>query len=152
MLLGNAIGGWHLSGIAAYQRQEGFVGLVAPGRTHLKTIQGKTLWDDAESPIVPGQEYVLEGSVTTDRVAFRVLAAEGTTVLVASPTFTFPSPTIRARPPRPDHPWNSRRIPRLGIAKVNVPAKKGVGFFFGFCVTMEVPVGRALFVLVNAVP
>lgn len=70
---------------ASRDRQEGFVGLVAPGRTHLKTLQGKTLWEDAESPIVPGQEYVLEGIVTTDRVAFRVLAADGTTVLVASP-------------------------------------------------------------------
>jgi hypothetical protein len=64
---------------------EGFVALVAPGRASLKTLHGSTLWEDAESPIEPGQEYVLEGIVTTDRVALRVLAADGTTVLVASP-------------------------------------------------------------------
>jgi hypothetical protein len=66
-------------------RKEGFLGLVSTRRARLETLQGSTLWEDTESPMEPGQEYVLEGIVTSDRVAFRVLAADGTTVLVASP-------------------------------------------------------------------
>ncbi len=78
-------------------RKEGFVGLVSAGQTRLETLQGSTLWEDTQSPIEPGQAYVLAGIVTSDRVAFRVLAADGTTVLVASPDI-YVSEANNARP------------------------------------------------------
>jgi len=70
---------------AGRDRKEGYVGLLSPDRARLESLEGKTLWEDAQPRLAPGQEYVVEGVVTTDRVAFRVLSLDGKTVLTASP-------------------------------------------------------------------
>ncbi len=70
---------------ASLDRSQGFVCLIAGDGVRLETLQGHTLWEDPKWTWQPGQEYLLEGTVMTDRVAVRVKTADGETVLAASP-------------------------------------------------------------------
>ena len=49
-----------------------------------------TLWEDSERKLAAGAEYVLEGEVMTDRVAARLFAADGKTLLTQSPDVYVP--------------------------------------------------------------
>ena len=75
---------------ASPDRKEGFACLLTAKGIALETLGGKTLWADAKTRWTPGLAYVLEGIVMTDRVAVRVLAADGTTSLVQCPDVYVP--------------------------------------------------------------
>ncbi|MFQ6096604.1 MAG: hypothetical protein ACE5O2_02680, partial [Armatimonadota bacterium] len=68
---------------------EGFAAVLAQadgGRAfRLENLQGRTLWEDDACGWKPETEYVVEGLVMTDRVAVRLLAGDGETVLSECP-------------------------------------------------------------------
>jgi hypothetical protein len=64
---------------------EGFAAVIAPEGFRLQNLGGKVLWQDKAWRPKPGAEYVVEGEAMTDRVAVRVFAAEGKTLLSECP-------------------------------------------------------------------
>lgn len=71
-------------------RTLGYVCLLTTKGARLETAGGKTLWEEPKWTWQPATAYLLEGTVSTDRVAVRVLAADGRTVLTASPDIYVP--------------------------------------------------------------
>jgi len=99
---------------AGPERKQGFACLLSTGGARLETLQGQVLWEDPKWTWQPATEYLLEGVVTTDRVAVRVLAGDGKTVLSASPDVYVPES-------------NNAREGRLGVV-----IRGGAGEFRGW--------------------
>ena len=75
---------------AAADGQTGFACLLTDTGLRLENLSGKTMWESAGLKWTRGTEYVLEGEVMTDRVAVRLYAANGTTLLAESPAVYVP--------------------------------------------------------------
>lgn len=95
---------------AGPERKQGFACLLTAGGARLETLLGQVLWEDPKWTWQPTTEYLLEGIVTTDRVAVRVLAADGKTVLAASPDVYVPES-------------NNAREGRLGVIIRGAPGE-----------------------------
>lgn len=69
--------------------KEGFafllVGPSGKGGARLQDATGRVLWEDAKCAWEPDTEYVLEAQVLTDRIAVRLLAGDGRTMVAESP-------------------------------------------------------------------
>jgi len=70
---------------AAGDLSDGFVALLTRRGAALESLQGKQLWEDSKLQWKPGEQYTIEGEVMTDRVAVRIFAADGTTLLAECP-------------------------------------------------------------------
>ena len=78
--------------------KEGFLCLLRPGRLSLhdlsqqakQTHELKANWESTACKWKPGESYVLEGLVVTDRVAVRLLSADGRTAICESPEVYVP--------------------------------------------------------------
>jgi len=90
--------------------KQGFACLLTPKGARLEDLDGKAMWEDAKPERSPGSEYVLEGKVDIDRVAVRVLAADGRTVLTECPDVYVPDS-------------NNERVGSLGLLASNGPAQ-----------------------------
>ncbi len=75
---------------ASADAAEGFACLLSGDGARLESLDGRTLWESNAWKPSAESEYVLEGVVATDRVAVRVLAADGKTVLSQSPDVYVP--------------------------------------------------------------
>lgn len=64
--------------------KQGFALLLTNSGVRLESMDGRRLWEEPAFTYRPGVDYILEGRVLLDRVAARVLAAAGATVLVRS--------------------------------------------------------------------
>ena len=73
--------------------REGFVCMLRPGRLSLHDLSQRTEqthkleanWESTDCEWKPGESYVLEGLVVTDRVAVKLLSDDGKTVVCESP-------------------------------------------------------------------
>ena len=67
--------------------REGFLCMLTPGRLEFHDLsqKGGPRWVDAECKWETGRPYVLEGLVQTDRIAVRLLAADGKSLISESP-------------------------------------------------------------------
>lgn len=70
--------------------REGFAALLTSRGLRLESLDGRTMWEDAQVKTEAGTEYVLVGEVMTDRVAMRCYAADGTTLLAECPAVYVP--------------------------------------------------------------
>ncbi len=70
---------------ASRDLREGFGAVLSPEGFRLEDLSGKVLWQDKAWRPEPGAEYVVVGEVMTDRVAARLYAADGKTVLSDGP-------------------------------------------------------------------
>lgn len=69
---------------------QGFACLLTSKGVRFESLDGKALWEDLKVKWAPDREYVLEGKVDIDRVAVRVLSADGETVLTECPDVYVP--------------------------------------------------------------
>jgi len=70
--------------------KDGFVALLTGRGAALENLAGKVMWEDTKLQWKRGEQYVVEGEVMTDRVAVRVLAEDGKTVLSECPAVYVP--------------------------------------------------------------
>ncbi len=75
---------------ASSDLEQGFAVIMTPDGASLVNLAGRTLWQNTKLRWSPGQEYMIQGTVTTDRVSATILAADGTTVLAQSPDVYVP--------------------------------------------------------------
>jgi hypothetical protein len=75
---------------ASRDLHEGFAAMLTPEGFRLEDLAGKVLWEDRAWRPKAGGEYVVVGEVMTDRVAVRLYAADGKTVLAEGPAVYVP--------------------------------------------------------------
>jgi hypothetical protein len=80
---------------AAPDGQAGFACLLTGTGLRLESLAGKTLWESAGLQWTRDTEYVLEGEVMVDRVAVRLYAADGKTLLAECPAVYVPEANNR---------------------------------------------------------
>lgn len=90
--------------------RQGFAAVLCADGFRLEDLTGKVLWENPDLQWERETEYVVEGEVMTDRVAVRLLAADGTTVLTECPA-VYVSDT------------NNRRSGYLGVITRDGPAR-----------------------------
>jgi hypothetical protein len=75
---------------ASQNLREGFAAVLTAGGFRLEDLGGKVRWQDKAWRPKPGAEYVVEGEVMTDRVAVRLFAEDGKTLLLECPAVYVP--------------------------------------------------------------